>query len=269
MRKAMEGVLARGPGPVLLLAVLFWQAVPGLAQSNVALNKPVQVSEQYSTDVATNAVDGQAWTRWNAGRWTSPEQPAWIQVDLQGTFRVTQIVLRTNNQGEHRGKDINYQLFAASDGGSWTLVAQGRLIDQVDPFHNINMNMAAIRYLRFNVVGGSHWGHLNEIEVYSPDRGGGGQPVPIGGRWSFGREPNYHLADLVLTDIQGQYGYVIQGNRHGNESFWRLDATGELLLIRSDGTVTSRLFQMDNGYWSGPYLLPSSISANLRHYLRR
>ena len=60
-----------------------------IANDNLAYNKPVTASRSVPENPPTNAVDDNADTPWIAG--DGPVQ--WIEVDLQGTFRITEIRL--------------------------------------------------------------------------------------------------------------------------------------------------------------------------------
>ena len=83
---------------------------------NLALNKPVTVSsveENLNWLTGSNAVDGKTDTRW-ASAFTDNE---WIQVDLQSSYTLYQVVLRWETAyGQH------YQLQLSENGTAWTTI---------------------------------------------------------------------------------------------------------------------------------------------------
>lgn len=60
---------------------------------NIALNKPSIASSSYTPDTGPEkAVDGDTITAWNSGKY----HPAFLEIDLQGTFSVMGIALKLN-----------------------------------------------------------------------------------------------------------------------------------------------------------------------------
>ncbi len=80
-------------------------------RTNLALGKTATASSQSNADQApAKAVDGDAASRWAAGQ----DPNSWIQVDLGGTFNLTEVDLLW--EASHaRG----YKLQASTDGSSW------------------------------------------------------------------------------------------------------------------------------------------------------
>jgi hypothetical protein len=72
-----------------LLALLLAPAFPALAQTNLALNRPVTVSSSQAGLSPEAAVDGNPGTRWGSN-WNEGE---WISVDLGSAQSLTQVVL--------------------------------------------------------------------------------------------------------------------------------------------------------------------------------
>lgn len=97
---------------LLLLSVFL---VPSAQSQNLALNKPVTTSSNdgSGTMPGSNAVDGNTTTRW-ASTWSDPQ---WIDIDLQATYDITQVVLRWETAA---GKA--YQIQVSSDNTNWTSI---------------------------------------------------------------------------------------------------------------------------------------------------
>ena len=68
-------------------------AIPG---GNVAYGKPVGASASLPAEPPSNAVDESAGTQWGSGS----DAPQWIEVDLQGAYRVTEVRLLVSQYPE-------------------------------------------------------------------------------------------------------------------------------------------------------------------------
>jgi glucosylceramidase len=113
-------------------------------------------------DVAANAVDDDATTRWSTGRAQQPGQH--LQVGLGRLERVSQIVLDTGvNTGDYpRG----YALYVSQDGETWgDPVAVGAGSGQLT---TISVPSRAIRYFRVVATASSpSWWSVADLRVYS------------------------------------------------------------------------------------------------------
>ena len=142
------------------------------ASSTYHSPEPSYVTEQQQ------AIDGSYSSHWNAGWWAYPSNPAWLVVDLQRPFTVSTIVLQDHRGGPgspYNGYSNDYNLYTSSDGTTWTAIASGTLYESADPAKHTNTitlpaSSSTFRYVKFEVVGGSHWAHLIEMEIFaSPD----------------------------------------------------------------------------------------------------
>ncbi|MHC4604077.1 MAG: discoidin domain-containing protein, partial [Planctomycetota bacterium] len=151
---------------VVLIVVLAGQSNAAI---NIALNTPASTNKNIWSDYwPSKAVDGDNETQWGADHHGNPVDPTWLKIDLEEVFTVEQIVLKVRTwQTQYAGYYIDYILYGSSDGQLWEEVGQGRLIDFDDPIDTIGLNGKSMRYLRCDVVGGTHWAHLHEIEVYA------------------------------------------------------------------------------------------------------
>jgi hypothetical protein len=151
---------------VVVLMILVGEAVG----ANVALDKPASSNDTYYTTLPSMAVDGNLDTLWSANSAGSPSSPIWLDVDLGVAYPVDRIVLigpYSGNEGLH----VDYELYGSLDGITWgDPIGQGSLVDTAtmsERSNTIDVGGSAMRYVRFSGVGGSHWTHLSEMEVYS------------------------------------------------------------------------------------------------------
>jgi hypothetical protein len=122
---------------------------------------------------AGGAIDGDYASMWNAGSHASSSNPHWLEVDLQQNRQVREIAVNSMiwwAGDQYPGLTNVYNLYVSSDGSSWTLIGSGTLTDSTDPEaysdrHILSDQMPAIRYVKYEVVGGTHWAHLVEMEV--------------------------------------------------------------------------------------------------------
>jgi hypothetical protein len=66
-----------------------------------------------------------------------------------------------------------YNLYTSDDGVNWNLIHSGTLVDSLDPkiyVHTIPLPATHVfQYAKYEVVGGTHWAGLFEMEIWSPD----------------------------------------------------------------------------------------------------
>jgi hypothetical protein len=129
---------------------------------NLALNKPVFVSSEFSPQFAGSfAVDGNPSTRWSSA-FTDNE---WIYVDLEQNTAVSEVILRWET-----AFGADYQVQMSNDAQTWTTIATVTNGDGgVDDLTGLS---GSGRYLRiFGTRRGTPWGYsLFELEVYgAPD----------------------------------------------------------------------------------------------------
>ena len=111
---------------------------------------------------------------WNAGTYATSQNPYWLQVDLQGTYEIGKIVL-ASLINYLPGYTNDYNLYNSTNGTAWNLIASGTLTDTYDRVHTINLSPNQdMHYVKYEVVGGSHYAHLVEMEIYD-------NPVPLPG----------------------------------------------------------------------------------------
>ncbi len=126
---------------------------------NIALKKPVTVSstEAGFGNVAANAVDGSASTRWSSAY----ADPQWIQIDLQAAYQLSEIRLKWENAYASA-----YKIETSTDGITWSTVKQVANGDGgLDIISGLNTTG---RYVRVTgTTRATQYGYsLYEVEVY-------------------------------------------------------------------------------------------------------
>lgn len=167
----------------ILVAALALTCIAGSSMAapvNLALGKTATSNSVYGSEVASHAIDGDDTTRWAADRHGSATEPVWITVDLGAVSAITSIDLfwmYPSNVPSWYNFSNEYQLLSSADEGSWNVLASGVFHDTPDLGDRTAVHDFAApvetRYLRFAVVGGSHWGTLHEMRVYGAEQGSG------------------------------------------------------------------------------------------------
>lgn len=120
--------------------------------------------------------DGDWETSWAAPGHASPSSPYWLQMDLQKKYKIGQIKLVGSHNPSFPGYTNIYNLYTSADGGNWSLIQSGTLVDSLDPavyVHTISLTANQVfQYVKYEVVGGTHWAGLFEMEIW-------GEPVPF------------------------------------------------------------------------------------------
>ena len=132
-------------------------------ERNVSLTKPVRVSAYWVVDPPERAVDGNLQDWWGAGG----PAPQWIEVDLEGLYSISRI--RVINQGPTgqavyhvmgRGPGHQNQLLHVFDGHKTE--NQSLEFSPEEPWEDIST-------IRIEILNGSGWVGLREIQVFSRD----------------------------------------------------------------------------------------------------
>ncbi len=114
------------------------------------------------------AIDGNDWTLWNAGEYGNPGRPYWLIVNLNRACRVEAIVLKTA-QGVNPGQHQKFNLYVSMDGTNWKGIISSTLLDDATHYRSVvrlPRSITQLQYVKFEVIGGTHWAHLNEMEIY-------------------------------------------------------------------------------------------------------
>jgi glucosylceramidase len=112
-------------------------------------------------DVAANAADGDASTRYSTGAAQAPGQ--YLQVDFGRAVSARQVVFDTGvSTGDFpRG----YTVTTSTDGVSWSTVASGQGTGQ---FTAVNLNGTPVRYVRMTLTASSgSWWSVADVRAYT------------------------------------------------------------------------------------------------------
>jgi glucosylceramidase len=130
-----------------------------------AANPPGPTDPCCTGDVAANAVDGDASTRYSTGAGQAPGQ--YLQVDFGQAIHARQVVLDTGvSTGDYpRG----YTVATSTDGEHWsTAVADGRGTGQ---FTTIGLTGAPVQYVRIMMTAtSSSWWSVADVRAYTAGR---------------------------------------------------------------------------------------------------
>jgi hypothetical protein len=131
---------------------------PGAADPGKA-SWSASASSTAGTDVAANAYDGNAGTRWADGK-TPQYGDEWYQLDLAQPYNITQVWLTAAN-GDY---PVAYALDLSTDNSTWKNVATGLGSDVT----KIWFPTQSARYVRVRQIGSGydHWWGIQEINVY-------------------------------------------------------------------------------------------------------
>jgi F5/8 type C domain/PEP-CTERM motif len=141
--------------------------LPGIA---VSANSFTEGGEPANAIDNLDYVDGQF--SWVAGDHGTPEDPNWLQLDFGSDYYLTSVEVRfVYNDGEWDGYNNVFNLWAQQESGAWVAIGSGDVQDSADlslrdkTFDYAPGAQPVARYLRYEVVGGSHWSSLGEINV--------------------------------------------------------------------------------------------------------
>ena len=133
----------------------------GIPNDNLAYGKPVTASRSLPNEPPANAVDDNAGTQWGAGE--DPVQ--WIQIDLQGLFRITEMRLLVAQYPA--GTTIHRVQIRASSGDSYQTVYefQGFTNDNDWLIFKPDTPLLASQ-IRIQTTSSPSWVAWKEIQVY-------------------------------------------------------------------------------------------------------
>jgi len=173
----------------ILLTVLFL-----FSSWRVASASPINVANLYGTATANSyyssrtpdlAIDNVCNTHWDAGDHGTASNPNWLVVDLETSYDVNTIDLFFSPlDGLYAGYTNNYNVYCRDDNvSSWNFVGSGQFVDedtsQITDHFDFGSAGQSMRYVKYEVNGGTHWSGISEIYIWADDgTGGGGEGVP-------------------------------------------------------------------------------------------
>lgn len=133
-----------------------------IASDNIAFGKPTSASASLPDSPASNAVDEDTATLWNAG--AGPGQ--WIEVDLQGIYSINEIRLLVAQYPE--GNTVHHIQVRASSADSYTTVHElsGPTADNDWLVFTPETPIENVGFLRIHTAASPSWVAWNEIQVF-------------------------------------------------------------------------------------------------------
>ncbi len=130
---------------------------------NLALNKPVQVSESLADQTPAMAVDGDPNTQWSAGAF--PTQ--WIQIDLGAPYTVGEMRLTV---GQWPAGQVVHQVWVGASLDAMRQVYQfsGNEFDYDVLSYSPSSPLTNVRYVRIVTTESPSWVSWREIEILAP-----------------------------------------------------------------------------------------------------
>ncbi len=133
-----------------------------VSNNNLAYGKPVTASRSLPAEPPENAVDDNSGTQWGAG-----EHPVqWIQVDLQGTYRITEIRLLVAQYPA--GNTTHRVQVRSSSTGTYQTVHEisGSTSDNDWLVFKPDVPLENVSQIRIQTVASPSWVAWKEIQVY-------------------------------------------------------------------------------------------------------
>ena len=135
------------------------------------------------------AIDNNLNTWWQGDWWGSNERPQWLIIDLNKEYYVDSIELYFSLQnyiGAAGEPDIMYDIYTRNDISEWELIDERQysifhgieqtssgassgmgILGQPDDYSDSLLIGRMVQQIKFDVVGGWEWAHLNEIKIDS------------------------------------------------------------------------------------------------------
>jgi hypothetical protein len=162
--------------PIFLVMICYGVTYGELV--NIApLYGTVTADSSWSERPAYLAIDGDSspsQSQWSAGDWASPENPHWLIVDLQNNYPISQIIVCGFPfvPGDYYWGYTNYyNLYTSTNGIDWVLIGSDWWAEDNDPAIYSDTfvfnDKPLIRYVKYEVIGGTHWAGLQELMIYT------------------------------------------------------------------------------------------------------
>jgi hypothetical protein len=150
------------------------QVTPAPTFVNIAPTRGI-ASTNSAYQPAIGAIDNNFGTLWNAGGFGTLATPYWLVVDLRSPVQASSIQLwsvQVTPDYIFLNTTNIYNLYVGNDGVTWTKIASGVLAQSDQPQLYTNTiplapNFQAFRYVKYEVVGGTAWAHLFELQVWT------------------------------------------------------------------------------------------------------
>jgi hypothetical protein len=129
---------------------------------NLAYDKPVTASRSLPAEPPENAVDDNSGTQWGAGE--GPVQ--WIQVDLQGSYRVTEIRLLVAQYPVGSTTHRMQVRLSSTDSYQTVYEFNGSTSDNDWLVFKPDLPLEGVSQIRIQTIASPSWVAWKEIQVY-------------------------------------------------------------------------------------------------------
>jgi len=156
-----------------VFSLIFAGIISPAYSTNIAPYGTATADSSFNTNLPEMAIDSNLSTFWNASSHGSLDKPHWLMIDLKYVYPITSIVVSGDDKTKStitNGFNNNYNLYISVDGSTWTKVGSGTITEssKKEEYSDIiKIPRLPARYVKYEVVGGTHWSFLNEIEIYS------------------------------------------------------------------------------------------------------
>lgn len=238
---------------IMVLGVLGNGIVPGVsakaAATNIALNRPVEVSNQASDYRSENAVDGDIETAWRIVT-SNADLEHWVIVDLgkDANFESVEMNLWKTNDGTTKWTDLEY----SNDKDTWTSIFESEitLSPTKGNFQSFSLDSPInARYVRVTITRNTEAPYrigLREIRVFGS----------IGSEDD--EDDNISLTDLFVTSDNGTHALTPAFSSNITEYSVELPTDIDEVSITPVGVVSGSSITVD-----GNVLIGSSITVDV------
>lgn len=128
----------------------------------------------------SGTIDNDNNTRWAVPDHGATSDPNWLTIDLGQIFQVSNIsIYWGDSAGTYWDGYTNiYNLYSGMDGSTWSLIGAGTFTDGLFETHDYNTSNQNMQYVKYEVVGGSHWSSVAEIRVFADQTASGSVAEP-------------------------------------------------------------------------------------------
>lgn len=145
----------------IVLLVLLLLNTAAFSQTIISRNKTVTASKTHSTTKASNIVDGNSATAWNAGAY----KPQWVIINLQGNFSVSKIVLLPSISPKG---NTSQDIYISSDMVNWKKADSFTVLtaEKTSIVRTYSPQLEGVKGVKVLTTNSPSWISWYEIEVY-------------------------------------------------------------------------------------------------------
>ncbi|MEK4605567.1 M60 family metallopeptidase [Bacillus sp. FSL L8-0099] len=127
--------------------------------------KVIASSEELGVEPATNAIDGNPYTRWHS-KWSEQNQyPSYLTIDLGETRTITQLSYLPRQDESPNGRILSYNIYTSTDGVNYQKVTSGTW-ENSKKQQFATFNPVTVKYVKLEVVNGVNgYASAGEIDI--------------------------------------------------------------------------------------------------------